>query len=468
MKIITTVGTSIFTNYQNKNKVLRTYSDFRYKDINTIIEDLDNTTSASDYTNSRYLGNIMRVKQVISKLWIAKEKSCAELQTLYKIAEETEGDLEVYLLATDTVLSVLACELIKEYLLTVKTIKNRKVSCVFNNDVNAADTSIVVGLQIEEASQFINVGFNNLLKIINDYSEKGKFVLNISGGYKAVLPFLTLFAQIKGMPLKYNYENSNELISIGNMPFNFDYSYFTDEYIGFEALKKDKEHNLPNKEEFIELLEDKKGFNSLVEKQLIQENNGKIKLSLLGEMLYQEYEKIEIDEGFNASHLLGFTMEALIFKFFNSKYPSAKNQLGQNIGQSEQGDAYDIDVFIETDNLIWAIEVKPQNVKVLINPSDSTKKQMKTLEYKCLQGAFKNAEEQYKNKELNIGVVMYHHNMPNKYQQEKFIELNEKFKYVRWIWLKPDKNYKGNINWSVTSNRLKEFDFNTKKWIDFK
>jgi CRISPR/Cas system-associated protein Csm6 len=471
MKIITTVGTSIFTNYNTKDEVIKDYPELSrdYDSITTPFKNLKDV-SASSFTDSRYESDKKYVREIIQYLWleVAKEKSCAELQTLYKIAEETGEVLEVYLLATDTVLSVLACELIKVYLLEKKTINGKTVSCVFNNDINSADTSIVKGLQVKNAKEFINEGFNNLFKIINELSKKGKSVLNISGGYKAILPYLTLFAQVKGIPLKYKYEDSDELISIGNLPFHFDYSLFEDEFLAFEAIKSGKaEHNLPNKEYFLELLEDKNNFKKLQEKQLIQLSNDKIKLSLLGKMLYEEYEKDEKDEGFNASNLLGFTMEALIFKFFNSQYPSLKNQLGQDIGQSEQGDAYDIDVFVETDSLIWAIEVKPQNVKVLINPSESQKKQMKTLEYKCSHGAFKNANEQYKNKKLNIAVFMYHHIQPNSYQQNNFIELKNKFDYIRWIWLQPDKKYKGNVNWSVTTKRLKEFDFVTKKWTNF-
>lgn len=483
MRVITTVGTSIFTNYNKKDNVIRGYPSLSrdYEGITTQFDNLDERMNeakgkpesipASEYKNSRYQSDIDYIREVIRYLWLAEaqEKSCAELQTLYKIVEEEEAkEFEVYLLATDTVLSVLACELIKEFLLEKEPFNGKKLRCIFNNDIEATDTTIVKGLQVNDAENFTNEGFNNLLQIIEKQTSGNKALLNISGGYKGIIPFLTLFAQIKDIPLKYNYEKSDTVISVGSLPFHFDYSLFEDEFLAFETIKPNKkEHNLPTEDDFKELLNDKDNFKLLQEKQLIQKIKDKIRLSLLGKMLYKEYEKIEKGDGFSVSNLLGFTMEAIIFKFFNNELPSEKNQLGKNIGKSQQGDAYDIDVFIETDNIIWVIEVKPQNVKILINNSDSQKKQMRTLEYKCSHGAFKNAYEEYGDK-ANIAVFMYHHTQPNEYQEKSFIELQKKYNYLKWIWLKPDKRYKGNVKWNVTLQRLKKFDFEKQQWINFK
>jgi CRISPR/Cas system-associated protein Csm6 len=498
MRIITTVGTSIFTNYNKKEEVVRKYPSLSrdYEGITIQYSNLDKRVNekgkeesipASDYTNSRYQSDIDYIREVIQYLWLAEaqEKSCAELQTLYKIIEEEQNveAFEVYLLATDTVLSVLACELIKEFLLEKRTINGKAISCVFNDDIKSADTTvvsglnkeevenkeytIVSGLQVNSADNFTNDGFNNLLEIIDKATIEKNTLLNISGGYKGIIPFLTLFAQIKNITLKYNYEDSDTLISVGSLPFHFDYSLFEDEFLAFEAIKPGKKvDNLPNEEAFLKLLGYKDNFKLLQEKQLIQVVKNKVRLSLLGEMLYRKYEEIDKEDGFDVSNLLGFTMEALIFKFLNDKFPSNKNLLGKNIGQSQQGDAYDIDVFIEKDETIWAIEVKPQNVKVLINSSDSQKRQMKTLEYKCSNGAFKNAYDEYGDK-VNIAIFMYHHLQPNEYQRNNFIELHKKYNYIKWIWLKPPNNYKGNINWSIIEQRLKEFDFENQQWKKF-
>lgn len=233
MRVITTVGTSIFANYNNKVEVIRNYPDLKkdYAGITTQVDNLENKP-ASDFTNSLYEGDIEYIREVIHYLWleIAHEKSCAELQTLFEIAKEetnkeenTTAKLEVFLLATDTILSVLACELIKEWLNEQSEIHDLKVSCLFNNDINAPDTMIVKGLQVEDAGKFRELGVDNLLGITNRLTGKDKnLIFNISGGYKALIPYITLYAQLKEIPLKYLYEDSNTLISVPNLPFSLD------------------------------------------------------------------------------------------------------------------------------------------------------------------------------------------------------------------------------------------------------
>jgi CRISPR/Cas system-associated protein Csm6 len=342
MKIITTVGTSIFTNYQNKNKVLRTYSDFRYKDINTIIEDLDNTTSASDYTNSRYLGNIMRVKQVISKLWIAKEKSCAELQTLYKIAEETEEELEVYLLATDTVLSVLACELIKDWL-------------NINSKIIVLEIKIIGGLQVDNSEIFKNEGLKNLVKVISDLNT-GNTALNISGGYKAIIPFLTLIGQIEQIPLHYMYEDSNSIITIGKMPFSFDWTLI---------------------EKNISYLFDTSLINSQrIEKELIDWGLIDIdkKLTTLGNLAkaYLENENVPYQ-----ATTFGYFIEYKLYEYYSKNENKYLNYdkviLGKKLSDEEGKDLEDADLWLEN-NLG---EIIIAEVKSASNSPKSLRKKIK-------------------------------------------------------------------------------------------
>ena len=210
-------------------------------------------------------------------------------------------------------------------------------------------------------------------------------------------------------------------------------------------------------------------FKAIINSFLISEVEGKIDLSLLGKMLYDKYEKNEKEDGFSSSNLLGKVMEIKVYEFFQKQYPKAKKLiLGENIGKSEQGDAYDIDVFVENENIIWAIEVKPQNVDILIKDEMDDKKKKKIIEYKCEVGAFKNAVESYKNLNLKVAVFMYHVKEPNVNQKGNFTELIRKYPFVKWIWVKPDNNYKGNVNWNIDLNKLKEFNFSTQLWEEFK
>ncbi|MDZ7879501.1 MAG: hypothetical protein U5L45_17625 [Saprospiraceae bacterium] len=473
LKVITTIGISIFSNYWKKDSIDEL--DNKYQSITDLFDRLDkSTSSAADFNVSKWKSPIRNIKERIEKIWLpfAKEKASAEIQTLYKIAEEEKQDLDVILLATDTVLSVVACELIKEWFDKDPSVKNTnfKIKCLFYGDINAPDTTIVKGLQVSDADAFETVGFQNLLTVINKFKEKDNTILNISGGYKAIIPYLTLFAQLEDIPLKYTYEDSEALITVGNLPFSFDFSCFTDEYIAFEKIKPDvKTHNLPSKRDFVDNLSDNKEFEELKSKFLIEEKNDKIQLSLLGKMLYEKYESLTKEDGFHVTNLLGKVMEIQVFQFFQKQFPTAQQMiLGQPIGQSPKGNPYDIDVFVENQDTIWVIEVKPQNIGVLISDTMKEKDKMKTLEYKCSTGAFKSAKEVYSNKSINLALVMYHHREPNKFQVEAFKILYEKFKDIRWIWLKPPNDYKGNVNWSVTIDKFKEFNFQSDEWIDLK
>jgi CRISPR/Cas system-associated protein Csm6 len=467
--IITPVGTSIFTNYMDKSKVVRDYPGLSrdYEAIDVQVGHLEDLPH-EERNNSKYESDIKYIKERIKYLWLAeaKEKASAEIHTLAKIAEaETEQTkLEVHLLATDTVLSVVACELIQEWLKDTKVLKNCAIDCHFH-----INTHIVNGLQIKKADIFKTEGFQNLLILIQKYSKpKDKdTIINISGGYKAIVPFVTLFAQLGEIPLKYIYEDSDELITVGNLPFNFDFTFFTDEYVAFEDIKPGKDvKNLPSKTAFIKNLSSEDKYNQLEDALLIFEKENKIHLTELGKILYKRYETIDEDDGFDTANLLGKVMEIQVFEFFQKKFSTVV--LGKPIGESKEGDAYDLDVFLETDDLIWAIEVKTQNVSVLMGEDMKEQKKKTTIEYKCREGAFKHAHEEYAQKQRNIAVFMYHHLEPNKFQIENFIKLQKYYDYIRWIWLKPPDNYKGNVNWSATCDKFKEFNFQSQKWEDFK
>ncbi|HNI43678.1 MAG TPA: hypothetical protein PK230_03220 [Chitinophagales bacterium] len=482
LKVITTVGTSLFTNYQKPENSHELGNQFQ--SIGDLFDKLDKQTQgAFDVNNSKFKSAIRNIKERIKLIWLpfAKEKACAELQTLAAIAQEEKKDIEVILLATDTVLSVVACELIKEWLQENPVIEIKQdesdvssikiTKCTFNDNLSATDTTIVKGLQITKPKMFADQGFDNLLNIIKKHIEKENTVLNISGGYKAIIPYVTLFAQLEEIPLKYIYENSDQLITVGNLPFSFDFSFFTDEYLAFETIKPEKkEQNLPIKSDFITNLSSEKEFQAIKDAFLITEKDDKIKLSELGKMLYYKYEENEKENGFHSSNLLGKVMEIKVYEFFQEQFRNAKNAkivLGQPIGKSKEGGAYDLDVFVETTEEVWGIEVKPQSIDILIRDNMTEKKKKETIEYKCEEGAFGSAKECFKEKKLHLFVVMYHYNEPHQRQAENFKSLNEKYPYVRWLWLKPPSNYKGNVNWSVDLSKFKEFNFQTCQWDNF-
>ncbi len=126
-------------------------------------------------------------------------------------------DIDVYLIATDTIVSCVAADIIKEIL------EDDGFIVKFNPNID-----IIKGLQVKNKEQFISEGLSNLIKRINeilgDYSENVAF--NISGGYKAIIPYFTMMAQINGCDTYYIFEDTEELINIPAAPITIDIEMF--------------------------------------------------------------------------------------------------------------------------------------------------------------------------------------------------------------------------------------------------
>lgn len=348
-RVITTVGTSLFTNYKKKEtRDLQEFED-NYCEIDTAFDNLEkNSMSASDITNDKFEVEIDHIKTVIKRDWLLAKRceASAEIKSLIEIAKE-EGDLEVVLLATDTVLSVLACTLICEWFNqtypSVKVEKEPNITCLF-----VQEQHVITGLQVKDADTFKSKGFQKLLELLKEHSNK-KTIFNISGGYKAIIPFMTLYGQLKNIELRYIYEDSSDLISITKLPIDLDWaivealkpflnSYFLAEpeikaigkywnerkikfldksnmFIGVDEAT-DKEFKALNINVSFQQL-----FNVLVNYQLItwSSENNNIVISSMGDLIFNFKFSIESNKG--------FIMESLLFKYFtlNDKVKETAN-----------------------------------------------------------------------------------------------------------------------------------------------
>lgn len=231
MKVITTVGISILTqNYQGQfpNSKDALLSDWANERIQPEIERFRNQDNQSN--------------QLFPK---TDQEVCAEIHTLYEIAKQKPAEtLQVYLLATDTVTAVLACELIIAWLNFKKedgdeTAKRIQIAAAVNTgelDKMRQQRSIyqsaypdafilpIPDLQVNDPRQFQTTGFSNLLTAINAIAGKDNPLLNISGGYKATIPILTIMGQIYGYPLRYTHQDNKEgqIIGLEKLPVAFD------------------------------------------------------------------------------------------------------------------------------------------------------------------------------------------------------------------------------------------------------
>lgn len=247
-KIITTVGTSIFTNYQ-ADKV-RAMLGRDYAPINVPVERTQKKRDqkrdeievpASDIYADEYAPHILSLKEIIRDFWFEypelgqyNQNASAEIASILKIAEQENEPCEVHLVATDTLLSVLAAELIVDWfekfrIPSVSKVLFQRLNTVFEKQ---GDSEYVVkDLRVESHKDYES-GFFNLLELLDRLSKKSKeekqeLVFNVTGGYKALIPVMTLYAQIARIPLKYLYEShegkADPLISINSLPFHFDW-----------------------------------------------------------------------------------------------------------------------------------------------------------------------------------------------------------------------------------------------------
>jgi putative CRISPR-associated protein (TIGR02619 family) len=233
--IVTTVGTSLFSNYgeyvreEGKENLIAKHVE-EIKD--------ENASAYTDFADAQ----IARIRHVFIKTvedWLSQPSASAEIQSVEKFIEEnqlSDEQVSVYLLATDTILSRLAAEIICEVLN-----KNHPGIATFEPEYGKG---IIEGLTVKPKEKgdpnFFDKGLMNLVERVNQLidqakKDKGDVVLNISGGYKGVIPVMTIIGQLEGVPLIYQYEDSDSLVKIGGLPVNFDmslvysfYPFYTD------------------------------------------------------------------------------------------------------------------------------------------------------------------------------------------------------------------------------------------------
>ena len=262
-KVITTVGTSIFQNYKEK-------TEQKFGELNESY--LFNKPYSEDDER-----NNSQIKEIIRK-WLKSGENLngisAEIKSLTKLQEERKEELEVYLITTDTVASNLAAEIIKEYLDKKQGFDVKKIQKIDS-------------LQVKDRSLFVKEGFPNLINSINSISN-GYFdnlIMNITGGYKGIIPFLTIFSSINNVELVYIYEESSEMISIPILPIVIDYEFIENHSLylaklecGIDDYTNVKNNNYKN----YDILE-KKGF--------IENIDNMAMLSPVGQIFYDRFKK---------------------------------------------------------------------------------------------------------------------------------------------------------------------------------
>lgn len=325
IRAITTVGTSMFTNYMD-SKVEDSFecNNEEHESISDLFEELDsmNYEQYDDETNC-----INRMKNILNNYWIKGISKCegewefktdeynfdasAEIKSLNLIQQKyKESNLIVELICTDTILSKVSAELIKENI-------NK-----MNSNITVKDIHVIKGLQIDNYQDFKKIGLQNLYskldKLVSIDKEKidkndeyeliknsSDVILNASGGYKALIPYISIYGQLYSIPLYYIYENSDELIIIDKLPVEFDW-FFAEENYPFISEPDLYQNNTKKIKELRKL-------------NIIEERG--TKLTAVGE-LYKKY----IEENMPISkNIMGYFMEYKVYEYLiNNPYKDYK------------------------------------------------------------------------------------------------------------------------------------------------
>ncbi|MEM7375385.1 MAG: hypothetical protein AAF587_42710 [Bacteroidota bacterium] len=280
--IITTVGTSLLTNYQNSFLS-------KERDIRPELEALQQLTARQYKAHDR---RVRRLKAHLSQSWFAgirkkgphwepmdnaayqNTNASAEISSLIAMhwelmRQDEQAEIDIQLLATDTGSSVLAAELIQQWF-NQPAIQDRYG--MFGPVQFDPSQDFVPLLRIEQPDswdsdkqgEFYDRGLQNLVNrimgkdgyVTTSRSEikKGRrrFLLNFSGGYKAMIPILTILGQIEEIPLYYIYDDSDYLMEFGNLPVQFDHRvieqfypyYLSRSSFSFKKIDKQEQKDL--------------------------------------------------------------------------------------------------------------------------------------------------------------------------------------------------------------------------------
>lgn len=230
-KVITTVGTSLFQNYFRTNSDARNYFD-----------KLKNKSATECWDEYAKLGHIGKLKQTVWKMLEHRgdPSFSAETQSLLKIKSLVKEDLTVFLIATDTILSRLSAEIIREWFQIHYSDWNINFSPNPGHD-------LIKGLQVQNLSLYKKEGFPNLISRIRKIANNGAYwddiAFNLTGGYKGIIPVLTTIAQVEGVPCYYLFQEDEEsnpdLIEIPAVPLQINTDIFEAYYDEFQKISSD-------------------------------------------------------------------------------------------------------------------------------------------------------------------------------------------------------------------------------------
>ncbi len=187
-----------------------------------------------------------QIRQYVAGLDFASERDridvSAELHSLYRLG--VGKDDTVVLLATDTADGRACAEAVADTLAEHFGLPRGNIQI-----------HRIKGLQVRDAALFRNCGLANFIEAVMGYVNDpqhrygGEIILNPTGGYKGVVPFLSVLGMLFSLRTVYVFEFSSALISLPPLPVTFNITLFER---ALPALLWVKEHSLVPEQQFYE------------------------------------------------------------------------------------------------------------------------------------------------------------------------------------------------------------------------
>jgi putative CRISPR-associated protein (TIGR02619 family) len=333
IKVITPVGMSVFENYikENDNIIFR----------NAYIPIKENKYRADDLNKENNRRKV--IENTLNEKWFRNNiNASAEIKSLIKLKEQLQEDFDIYLLYSDTAISRLAAEILQRVVTYYESLKKSEIRI-----------QKIEGLQIWNKEEFIK-GITNLVRTIYNIAKEywENIIINITGGYKATIPYLTLLGQINRCSIYYIFEDTDTLIKIPYLPIDIKWDLF-DEY--WEYIEKVEHPKIHPKDDlpycFLENLK------SLVIEEKI---NGKTYVSLnpLGEILWEKYKSryfifYSPQDVYEDIEKQAYIREIITTKFYKKEIRENKTQTKNNHRVYDDGNNPYRIFYFEEDNKIY-------------------------------------------------------------------------------------------------------------------
>ncbi len=100
--------------------------------------------------------------------------------------------------------------------------------------------TVIEGLQVDNPNMFRNRGVVNFLEYFLSVRKKRRYthdiIMNLTGGFKSIVPYSTIVAMVFGIPVFYVFEFSEQLIELPPLPISLDFTLMKKYQERFERL----------------------------------------------------------------------------------------------------------------------------------------------------------------------------------------------------------------------------------------